>query len=92
MPTFRNRPVEIEAVQWTGDNADELREFTRNRFRVVEPTDRGSDPRPNAEVFDVLHSTWVGLRTSDWIICGVQGEFYPIKDAILRETYERVTD
>lgn len=24
----------------------------------------------------------------DWIIRGVQGEFYPCKDAIFRETYE----
>jgi len=29
---------------------------------------------------------------SDWIITGVTGELYPIKDEIFRETYERVSD
>ena len=28
----------------------------------------------------------------DWIIRGVQGEFYPIKEAIFRETYEPVEE
>lgn len=28
----------------------------------------------------------------DWIITGVKGEFYPVKDAIFRETYEKVED
>ena len=28
----------------------------------------------------------------DWIIKGVQGEFYPIKEAIFRETYEPVEE
>lgn len=26
----------------------------------------------------------------DWIITGVKGEFYPVKDAIFKETYEAV--
>ena len=32
------------------------------------------------------------MRTSsgDWIIRGVAGEFYPVKDTILQETYEAV--
>jgi hypothetical protein len=28
----------------------------------------------------------------DWIIRGVQGEFYPVKDSIFRETYEAVDE
>lgn len=28
----------------------------------------------------------------DWIVTGVRGEHYPVKDAIFRETYEAVTD
>lgn len=29
-------------------------------------------------------------QPGDWIIRGVQGEFYPIKDSIFRETYDLV--
>lgn len=31
-------------------------------------------------------------RWGDWIIRGVQGEMYPVKDSIFRETYELVVE
>ncbi len=34
----------------------------------------------------------VEARPGDWIIRGVTGEFYPVKDSIFRETYERVIE
>ena len=32
------------------------------------------------------------VEAGDWIIRGVAGEFYPIKDAIFRQTYEAVEE
>jgi hypothetical protein len=29
-------------------------------------------------------------NVGDWVIRGVQGEFYPCKDSIFRETYEEL--
>jgi hypothetical protein len=43
-------------------------------------------------VFDVLHESWVGVKTGQWVIRGVAGEFYPIDEAVLAETYEPVAD
>lgn len=86
---YRKKPVEIEAVQWTGDNFRELDRFTVGMFRTVEPEDRGDDPGITAEVFDKLHSTWVGVKDGQWVICGVQGEFYPCDPDVLSQTYER---
>jgi hypothetical protein len=43
-------------------------------------------------VYDELHSTWVGMYTGQWIIKGVKGEFYPINEEVLAETYEPVGD
>lgn len=37
-----------------------------------------------------LEGTSFTLVEGDWIIKGVKGEFYPIKDEIFRETYEPV--
>ena len=31
-------------------------------------------------------------KPGDWIICGVQGEFYPCKPDIFDATYEAVTE
>lgn len=93
MQKFRKKPVEIEAVQWTGDNEDELYAFTgAQNFVVTDPEDRANsdDPEATASVFDELHSTWVLVYTGQWVIRGVKGEFYPINEQVLAETYDRV--
>ena len=87
---FRKKPVEVEAVQWTGDNWYFIREWTDNKFNVLYEEDRTDDPDATAEVLDGLHSTWVLVYDNDWIIRGVKGEFYPCRDEVFRETYEEV--
>ena len=84
---FRKKPITIAAVQWTGDNADELVEFTGGRFRALSP-----GGAITAEVFDDLHATWVGVMTDQWVIRGVKGEFYPCDPDVLAETYDEATD
>lgn len=92
MPRFQKKPVEVEAIRWTGDNADELDKFTDGRFNMLDREDRDNadDPDWTAQVFDDLHSTWVGVYTGQWIIRGVKGEFYPCAPEVLAETYEEV--
>ena len=87
---YRKKPVEVEAVQYTGGNAIELIIFTNNQFGYVVPEDRGDDPEVIAEVYDKLHSTWVGVKEGQWIIQGVQGEFYPCDPDVFAATYEVV--
>lgn len=43
-----------------------------------------------AVVYDDLHGTWVNLRTGQWVIKGVQGEFYPCDAEVFAATYEPV--
>lgn len=90
---LRKKPVEVEAVQWTGNNADELEEFTGGQFNVLDREDRenSDDPECTAEVFDDLHSTWVGVKTGQWVLRGVKREFYPCDPEVLAETYEVLT-
>lgn len=85
---YRKKPVVIEAVQWNGPNADAFTEWTGGNFRLVAPGDHSHSPAVTAEVFDVLHSTWVGVKTGQWIIKGVQGEFYPCDGEVFKATYE----
>ena len=75
---YRKKPVVIEAVQWTGENA-EMCEFI--------------DP----EVLEIKPKEGVVIRTlegehhaspGDYIIKGVNGEFYPCKPGIFVKTYE----
>ncbi len=86
---FTKKPVTVQAVQWRGDNEAEVRELTgRTHFRQ---TSSHSDPEITAEVRDVLHSTWVGVKAGQWVIRGVAGEFYPIDQQVLTATYDEVT-
>lgn len=93
MTTFRKIPVEIEAVRWTGSNESELESFTSSNFVVNDSEDRAQsgDPEATASVFDRLHSTWVLVYDGDWIIRGVQGEFYPCRPDVFAATYVEVT-
>ena len=86
---FRKKPVTVEAMQWTGDNEAEIQTFASSaHFNAVDLEDRVDDPDITAQVYDRLHSTWVGVKDGQWIIRGVQGEFYPCDADVFTETYE----
>lgn len=86
---FRKRPVEVEAIRWGGGNDDELVEWTGGRFR--HPIAGPGRSTAERQVFDELHATWVTVNLDDWVIRGVQGEFYPIRPDVLEATYEPVS-
>ena len=44
----------------------------------------------SAVIRDRLHDTWVNVREGDWIIKGVQGEFYPCRPDVFVATYDEV--
>lgn len=96
---YRKRPTVVEILEWTGSNLDEMQVFTRDpdTYRTCfEHADefleehRQGDAEITAFVWDKLHSTWVGVKTHQRIIKGVQGEFYPIDVDVLAQTYEKV--
>lgn len=87
---YRKRPIEVDAVQWTGDNVDDVVALTgpENFERLDErPSD---DPEATARVYDRLHSSWVLVRVDDWIIRGVRGEVYPCRSDVFEATYAPV--
>lgn len=90
MGHYKTKPFEIDAIQFDGTNFGELSEFTDNKFFPVFEEDRGDDPDIVAEVYDVLHSTWVGVKVDQFIIMGNKGEFYPCDPEIFESKYEAV--
>ena len=90
---FRKKPVVVEALRFDGSNEDEVRAFTGNMcFRGRGQIPAYDDPDITAEVWDKLHSTWVGVKNGQWIIRGVQGEFYPCDPDVFGVTYEPVDE
>jgi len=84
---YRKNPVEVDTIQWTGSNEQELVKFTGHRFEAISAEHRAEKPDITAQVYDKLHDTWVGVKTGQHIVRGVQGEFYPIAEDVLAETY-----
>lgn len=75
---YCKKPVEIEAVQWTGDNVKEIADFTEGNIATNE------DNKLYVFTLEGGHLALVG----DYIIKGVRGEFYPCKPDIFEQTYE----
>jgi hypothetical protein len=88
---YRKRPVEVDTIQWTGNNEADVQAFTgAPNFHALSPEDRedSDDPEATATVYDKLHSTWMLVYTGQHIVRGVKGEHYPIAEDVLAETYE----
>lgn len=83
---YRKKPVVIEAVQFTdtGESILELLELGLDPVRV-DYTDL-DNPVLKIETLEGLMIATEG----DYIIKGVQGEFYPCKPEIFEETYEEL--
>lgn len=92
MSRYRKKPVEIDAEPWLGFNNLVLKTFAGDNFHMLSQEDRANceDPEATAEIFDKLHSTWVLVQTGDYIIKGIQGEFYPCRKDVFHATYEVV--
>jgi hypothetical protein len=85
MSMFKKKPVVIEARQ-TGQDYDE--------DTNILGWSGGQLPHPDEEVdYLFVIPTMEGemqVKPGDWVIKGVQGEFYPCKPDIFEATYEEV--
>lgn len=83
---YRKKPVKIEAVQFY-DNPETLAELSNFGLEPVN-VDYSVPSMPVLKIH-----TLEGVMTAiegDFIIKGVQGEFYPCKPDIFEQTYEQV--
>lgn len=95
---YRKKPVEIEAIQYDGQNAEHVKSWAL--VRVAARSDlkmKGFDPVEIPAVKMVgnpiyIHTMEGRMRAEPgcYIICGVEGEFYPCQADIFRKTYEAV--
>ncbi|NBC48371.1 MAG: hypothetical protein GVY22_10330, partial [Gammaproteobacteria bacterium] len=91
MPSFRKKPVVIEAVQVTWKTWEELCEFVPEGFFQENPARHVDESEASDMCGEFGGAIQVGIPTlegvmtanhGDWIIKGVNGEFYPCKPDI----------
>lgn len=86
---YIKKPVIIEAIQFK-DNADCI--LAIHEFMGQETTRVNYEDRTNPYVkIETLEGT-MRANVGDYIIKGVNGEFYPCKPDIFMKTYEEVTE
>ena len=74
---YRKKPVVIEAVQWNGRNTAEILDFMSHKNLKLEE---------GALIIETLEGD-MKASVGDYIIRGVDGEFYPCKPLIFQKTY-----
>jgi hypothetical protein len=89
MPTFRKKPVVIEAQHFTWETIHQVAEWCGGEVRRTRPLS------VDGVVIGGARGIYIGTLegemradVDDWIIKGVQGEFYPCKPSIFDATYE----
>lgn len=89
---FRKKPVVIEAMQFDGsdESAHEIQDWAESCCSF---NDLVKAVACKGEDFMLVHTLEGTMRAQpgDWIIRGVQGEFYPCKPDIFAATYEEAS-
>lgn len=78
---YRKKPIIIEAIQYTGNNIDEVKHFCEKTIRFNDG--------------NLVIGTLEGLMRvlkNDYIIKRVNGEFYPCRPDVFFKTYEEIKD
>ena len=80
---YIKKPIPVEAVQWTGENFNEIHNFITTSPVVI------------TMLNELIISTLEGemkAPVGSWIIRGPKGEFYPCRQDIFEETYEQISE
>lgn len=80
---YRKKPVVIDAIQWNGNNQQDMENFITVEFGYQINILNGG--------LELKIPTLEGMMTGskgDFIIKGVSSEFYPCKPGIFNKTYE----
>ena len=83
MPRYTKKPVTIEAIQWTGKNRSEIFDFCNVSY--VNYSNSKLEPELKIQTLEGSMTATVG----DYIIKGIKGEFYPCREDIFLETYNK---
>lgn len=77
---YIKNPIPIEAVQWDGNNEEEVLAFIGETAQL-----RGGSLYIKTLEGDML------ATIGSYIIKGVNGEFYPCREDIFEKTYEEIS-
>lgn len=86
MTRYRKKPVEVDAMQWTGDNIDALGEWAGLTIVVY------AGPNPQRVSLYTIDDVEVPCPIGHWVIREPEphtNRFYPCDPTVFAATYER---
>ena len=92
MDKYRKKPIVIEAEQWIPYKTSEF--LTQSKIQPIDSDEdwkcSGCGNRTSLHMNCPTLEGWHIVCPGDYIIKGIQGEFYPIKNDIFLKTYDLV--
>lgn len=80
---YRKKPVVIEAIKYEKEHIDRALDFCDNNEHIK------YNPEDNEYYIHTLEGD-MKVSEGDYIIKGINGEFYPCKPDIFEKTYEKL--
>lgn len=92
MKKYRKKPVVIEAVQLQENNMKEVLAFLKNvKIKMIFSHVEEESKKFKYMIITTLEGD-MKANFRDYIIKGVNGEFYPCKPDIFEKTYEEIEE
>ena len=89
---YKKKPIIIDAIQFDGLNLEEVKEFVGDKlvYDIIDTAWQVGKGRPHILMKIKTLEGDMNVSEMDYIIKGVNGEFYPCKPDIFYKTYEEV--
>lgn len=86
---YKTKPVEIEAIQWTGLNLEEIKAFVGGSliYDILDTAWEVGKGRPHVFIKIKTLEGDMNVSKGDYIIKGLLGEFYPCKPDVFEKKY-----
>lgn len=78
---YIKKPIPVEAIQWTGDNFNDIHDFIIGQPIVITTF--------NELVISTLEGE-MKAPIGSWIIRGPLGEYYPCRKDVFEKTYDPI--
>lgn len=90
---FRKKPIIVEAVQFTGseENAREIADWITDNWKELE-VEWYNDFDGDTFIIIKPDGTEMHCPGNGWLVKGIDGSIYPVKDETFKKVYELVDD
>ncbi len=90
---YRKRPIVIQAIQYNNLNRTKIEEFVGQELKQELESEAAYIAGQGAPICSITIPTMEGnmkAMPGDYIIKGIENEYYPCKESIFQATYEEV--